>query len=171
MSFSNKREYGILSINNNTIFNKLQVKDSLESNWTTCLSKPEYTALIGYALVKVSDCKIKNPHIQKISIINISYTNTYWTTGRHPPLDVYDSLDDDDNIICLVYGIKRKNGKFDIDINPLIGGKANKGEQHSECFFRETFEETGINFYQIEYSKSIITPYYDRNITYFILKI
>ena len=172
MSLQKQRGYGILTIKiNNPIFDNLKIKDSFESSWTTCSSKIEKTALVGYALVKVSDCKIKNPNIQKISINGISYTDIYWTTGRQPPLDIYDYLDDDDNVICLVYGIKRTNGQIDIDLNPLIGGRVNQEETYWDCFFRETYEETGLDLYNSKFASSKLTPYYDNLTTYFTLEI
>ena len=94
----------------------------------------------------------------------------YWTTGRQPPLTVYDNLDNDDLVLCIIYGIKRNNGNIDIDLNPLIGGKVENSESPLNCFYREMVEETGLNLVDKKYSKTKISTILDKQTNYFIIK-
>ena len=167
----NSRSYVILATNPKTDITLFKSNDSFEVNWTTFGKKKESTALIGYALVKVANCKKKKPKFENIYIKDdIRYTDIYWTTGKQPSTSVYNTLDDEQSIICIVYGIKRINGQIDIDINPLIGGKIEPNEDILDCVIRETNQETGIKI-----SKSNLcrfsTRWTEDNKYYFTLKI
>ena len=68
----NSRSYVILATNPKTDITLFKSNDSFEVNWTTFGKKKESTALIGYALVKVANCKKKNLNL-KIFILKMIF--------------------------------------------------------------------------------------------------
>jgi len=186
------RAYSIIATNRDTTFGRIASNISIK--WT---KKPTpynpiprantESSCVGFALVTVANCKKKNPSYEKIVLAPLTHPSysgwfskhkdVYWTNRKQQPNEIYNTLEDDECIVCIVYGVWACNGRcgddspIDIIIDPFIGGKIEQkiGIDVFDSIMCETYKETGILISRSIFSEADTYCSEDYKL-YFILK-